>query len=76
MTLNEAKRVVEIVSSQLSDEARVIWGAQIQEDMEHMIRTMLIVTGVQSSQMFGKKNKLSSKNQSEMEKELGIEFVR
>ena len=76
MTLNEAKRVVEIVSSKLSDEAKIIWGAQIQEDMDKMMRVMLIVTGVKSSQIFGKENKISSKEQSEMEKELGIEFVR
>jgi cell division protein FtsZ len=75
MTLNEAKRVVEMVSTELADEAKVIWGAQIQEDMDKLMRVMLIVTGVKSSQIFGKDHKISSDKQSEMEKELGIEFL-
>ncbi len=74
MTLEESRRVVEAVSERLDEDARVIWGAQISEDLEKTIRVMLIVTGVQSPQIFGgpKKNKAK---QSEMEKELGIEFV-
>ncbi len=75
MTLQEARKVVEEVSTKLSDDAKVIWGAQIQEDMEGMVRTMLIVTGVQSSQILGK-GKLSEERRSEIETELGIKFIR
>ncbi|MBS3117305.1 cell division protein FtsZ, partial [Candidatus Woesearchaeota archaeon] len=41
-----AKEVVETVSEKLSDDARIIWGAQISEDLHRTIRAMLIVTGV------------------------------
>jgi len=75
MTLEEARRVVEAISSRLSDDARLIWGAQIYKDMEKTIRTMLIVTGVQSAQIFGPGRKLSDKRKREIESELGIEFV-
>mgnify|MGYP003967961313 CR=1 FL=1 len=75
MTLEEAKKVVEGVSSKLDEDARIIWGAQISEDLSGMIRTMLIVTGVKSSQIFGPKTKVSRKEKKEIENELGIEFV-
>ncbi len=76
MTLEEARRVVETVSVKLDDDARIIWGAQISEDLAGMIRVMLIVTGVRSSQIIGK-SLLSEKSRKgkEIEDELGIEFV-
>ena len=54
MSLTEAKKVVEAVSSKLSEDAKIIWGAQIYEDLANTIRVMLIVTGVKSPQIFGK----------------------
>ena len=76
MTLEEARRVVETVSVKLDDDARIIWGAQISEDLAGMIRVMLIVTGVRSSQIIGK-SLLSEKSRKgkDIEDELGIEFV-
>ncbi len=75
MTLDEARKVVETVSNRLDEDARLIWGAQIYEDMDKTIRTMIIVTGVKSSQIFGPGMKLSSIHREEMKNELGIEFV-
>ena len=75
MTLEEAKKVVETVSEKLDEDARIIWGAQISEDLGRTIRTMLIVTGVSSPQIFGPKRKISQKAQQEIESELGIEFI-
>ncbi len=75
MTLDEAKRVVETVSKRLNEDARIIWGAQISEDLEKTIRTMLIVTGVNSPQIFGPTKKIKQKNKSEIESQLGIEFI-
>lgn len=75
MTLQEAKTVVETVSQKLDENARVIWGAQISEDLQRTIRAMLIVTGVKSSQIFGPAHKLSIKRKAEVESELGIEFI-
>ena len=77
MTLDEARKIVETVSKKLSEDARIIWGAQISEDLAGMVRTMLIVTGVKSSQIFGKKSKdsVNTKEKKEIENELGIDFV-
>ena len=75
MSLTEAKKVVEAVSSKLSEDAKIIWGAQIYEDLANTIRVMLIVTGVKSPQIFGKEKKLSDEQRSDIENELGIEFV-
>ena len=75
MTLDEARKVVEAVSEKLDEDARIIWGAQIYKDMEKTVRTMLIVTGVKSSQIFGKSKKTNDKKKKEMEQHLGIEFL-
>lgn len=75
MTLDEAKKVVETVSAKLSEDARVIWGAQISEDMASNLRTMLIITGVSSPQIFGPRKKIAEKEKHEIEEELGIEFI-
>jgi len=75
MTLDEARRVVEAVSSRLDEDARVIWGAQIAEDLQGSIRTILIITGVKSTQIFGTGKGLSEKKKQDIETELGIEFV-
>lgn len=75
LTLNEARKVVETVSERLSEDARIIWGAQINEDLQGTIKIMLIITGVKSTQIFGVKSKSVDKKRSEIENELGIEFV-
>ncbi len=75
MTLDEARKVVETVSNRLDEDARVIWGAQISEDMSKTIRAMLIVTGVKSPQIFGKTRTKSTSTKEEIQSDLGIEFV-
>ncbi|MBI2546554.1 cell division protein FtsZ [Candidatus Woesearchaeota archaeon] len=75
MTLDEARKVVETVSNRLDEDAKIIWGAQIYEDLTNTIRAMLIVTGVKSAQILGKKNvKVSDQKKREIQNELGIEF--
>ena len=74
MTLGEARNVVEAVSARLDEDARIIWGAQISDDLDSTLRVMLIVTGVTSPQIFGKRN-APEKRKKEIEDELGIEFV-
>ena len=75
MTLDEARKVVETISEKLDDDARIIWGAQISKDLEKTIRTMLIVTGVKSSQIMGSGIETTNKRKQEIETELGIEFL-
>ena len=69
------KKVVETVSSRLDEDARVIWGASISEDLVGSIKTILIITGVKSTQIFGREKRLVTKKKQEIESELGIEFV-
>jgi len=75
LTLNEARKVVETISTRLSEDAKIIWGAQIYEDLGRTLRAMIIVTGVKSPQIFGKTKKLSDATREEIQSELGIEFV-
>jgi cell division protein FtsZ len=75
MTLEEAKKVVESVSEKLDEDARIIWGAQVMEDLEKTLRVMLIVTGVHSPQIFGPRKVNKEVERKEIENELGIDFV-
>ena len=75
LTLNEARRVVETVSQKLSEDAKIIWGAQIYEDVGRTLKAMLIITGVRSPQIFGPARKISDAQKKEISNELGIEFV-
>jgi cell division protein FtsZ len=54
MTVSEAERVAEIIQSKVSPNARIIWGAAIDPTLEHKIRVMVIVAGVQSKQIIGR----------------------
>ena len=53
MTLDEYKKVMEVVSQKVSPEAKIISGAQISPDLDKTIKVLLIVTGVKSSQILG-----------------------
>jgi len=75
LTLNEAKQVVEAITQRLSEEARVIWGAQVYEDLGKTLKVMLIVTGVRSPQIFGDDHKLKDASRESIQRDLGIEFV-
>ncbi len=75
LSLNEAQEVVNTVSGKLHDSAKVIWGAQVREDMDDMLQSMIIVTGVDSPQIYGPDKTRSDEYEQEIEKELGVEFI-
>jgi cell division protein FtsZ len=54
MTITDAETVVDEVYQKINPEARIIWGAQIDQNLDHTLRTMLVVTGVSSPQILGK----------------------
>jgi len=62
MSLDECKDIIEIIGEKLSPDAKLIWGAQISEDLEKSLRVLLIVTGVKSSQILGEGESIESKN--------------
>jgi len=72
---NRATEAVEVVGNKLNMDARMIWGAQISEDMEKALRVMLIVTGVKSSQILGPGETTTAKETRDISEELGIEFL-
>ncbi len=75
MTLEEANKVVQTINQRLRDDAKIIWGAQISEDLAGMVRTLLIITGVKSSQITGKSEKFGAPKKKQIENELGIDFL-
>ncbi|PIN74102.1 cell division protein FtsZ [Candidatus Woesearchaeota archaeon CG10_big_fil_rev_8_21_14_0_10_45_16] len=75
LTLDDSRKIVQRVAESLDSHAKIIWGAQIYKDLENTIRTMVIITGVHSDQIFGEGNKYFDKKKSAMKDELGIEFM-
>jgi cell division protein FtsZ len=75
VTIKECQQIVEAVSSKLSQDAKIIWGAQINKDMGDTVRAMLVVTGVKSNQVYAGGPALSKQKEKEIEKILGIDFI-
>lgn len=53
MQIDEAQGVVELLNNRVSDEARIIWGAGVDEELQGKIRSMIVITGVESPQIYG-----------------------
>ncbi|MBI4441365.1 cell division protein FtsZ [Candidatus Woesearchaeota archaeon] len=75
MTLEEINRVGEMVTKSLDEDANVIWGARVTDDMTGKLTVMTIITGVHSPWILGRETKHTSRA-SVFEQELGIELVR
>jgi cell division protein FtsZ len=75
VTIKECQEIVEGVSAKINPDAKIIWGAQIIKELGDTIRAMLIVTGVQSSQIYGPEKTFKVEKQKEIEKVLGIDFI-
>jgi len=77
LTLDDVSRVGEIVTEALDDDAQVIWGARISEDMTGKLRIMTIITGVSSPYVLGKVDKKRPSPESQrLHRELGIEMLK
>ncbi|HZD44181.1 MAG TPA: cell division protein FtsZ, partial [Methanomicrobiales archaeon] len=72
MTIAEAEGVVQEVFNRIDPSARIIWGAQVDPDMQHKMRTMLVVTGVHSPQIYGRTEKAFPK----LVKQFEIDFMK
>ncbi len=53
MAIEEAEGVVEHIHDIVGEDARIIWGTSIDESLGDTMRTMLVVTGVDSPQIYG-----------------------
>jgi len=74
MTMSEAEGVVQEIYQRIDPNARIIWGAQIDPAMQNRMRTMLIVTGVQSPQIYGKAD--YAPGSSRLHKQYDIDFLK
>ncbi|MFW5919960.1 MAG: cell division protein FtsZ [Halanaeroarchaeum sp.] len=54
MSIEEAEGVVEEIYDRIDPDARIIWGTSIDETLEGSMRTMIVVTGVESPQIYGR----------------------
>jgi len=63
MSIEEAEGVVEEIYDRIDPDARIIWGASVNPEFDGKMETMIVVTGVESPQIYGK---------SEAEKERAI----
>ena len=68
MTVEEAEGALQEVYRMMNPEARIIWGVQVSPELKNMIRTLLIVTGVKSEQIYDRKDMKKEK--------FGIDIVR
>jgi len=77
MTLDEVARVGELVTESMDQDANVIWGARISEEMKGKLTVMTIMTGVKSPWILGKaREREAAVEMQEINDELGIEIVQ
>ena len=68
MTVEEAEGALQEIYKMMNSDARIIWGVQLSPELKNTMRTLLVVTGVKSEQIYERK---------ELKKEkYGIEIVR
>ncbi|PIN75713.1 cell division protein FtsZ [Candidatus Woesearchaeota archaeon CG10_big_fil_rev_8_21_14_0_10_37_12] len=73
MTLDNINQVGELVTETLDEDANVIWGARVSDDMKGKLMVMTIITGVQSPEIIGSTvDRTVLKNEVD---ELGIELI-
>jgi cell division protein FtsZ len=56
MSIEEAEGVVEEIYDRIDPDARIIWGASVNEKFQGKMETMIVVTGVESPQIYGQDN--------------------
>mgnify|MGYP002279205181 CR=1 FL=1 len=74
MTLEEARSVVEKVSENLDEDAKVIWGAHVSDHLKNTMKIMVVITGVDAGDFEPSTNNKKDQKK-EVEDELGIQFI-
>ena len=72
MSLKEAETVLNEICSKINKEARIIWGASVDPELENSIRVMLVVTGVKNEQILGPPSSIEE----DLKTRYGIDFVQ
>jgi len=80
MSLEEYSKVMETLSGKVAKDAKIISGAQIENNMGKSMKVLLIVTGVKNPKISGLSTKFEQEKNDEIDKEfgdeLGIKFVK
>ena len=71
LTLGEAEEAASLIRNQINPNAKIIWGATVDENMKEELRVMVVLTGVRSQHIFG----AAATNQLKALKHRSIEFV-
>lgn len=58
MTVQEAEKAAELVSASISPRARLIWGCNIDPTLKGLVRVMVVLTGLENSQLFAHENSM------------------
>ncbi len=76
LTLDEIAKVGELVTETMDEDANVIWGARVSDEMKGKLMVMTIITGVKSPWILGKPMTNEAKEQRvAFNDELGIETL-
>jgi cell division protein FtsZ len=76
LTLEEISRIGEMITESLDEDANVIWGARVSENMKGKVTVMTIITGVNSPWILGKVDARQKVAKAKaFSRELGIELV-
>ena len=76
LTLEEINRVGELVTESMDEDANVIWGARVTEEMKGKLMVMTIITGVHSPWIVGKADPTQrAKTAKKYNDELGIDLL-
>ncbi len=76
LTLDEIQQIGETVTESMDDDANVIWGARISDDMKGRVTVMTIITGVNSPWILGKPSQKEAANKRQkLNSDLGIETL-
>jgi cell division protein FtsZ len=73
ITVRESQKVIETVASRLNEDAKIIWGVQLDKNLNGKLKTLVVVTGLEKPEYFKVK---SLKKRKEIEKYLGVEVVK
>ena len=71
LTLGEAEEAASVIRNKINPNAKIIWGATVDESMHEELRVMVVLTGVRSEHIFG----AAVTNQLKTLKNRSIEFV-
>src|SRR3972149_2689638 len=54
LTVSEAERAAEIVGEKINPMARIIWGCSVEQDLDRIVRVLIVITGIKSKSFLGK----------------------